>query len=84
MVKRKAEGEKVKKTAKRVAKKKDPDAPKRNKSAYMFFCDDKRAEVKKEFPDLKMTDVSKKLAEKWKALTDSDKKVHAFESAQVY
>jgi structure-specific recognition protein 1 len=84
MVKRKAEGEKVKKTAKKAAKKKDPDAPKRNKSAYMFFCDDKRAEVKKEFPDLKMTEVSKKLAEKWKALSDSEKKVHAFESSQVY
>jgi hypothetical protein len=71
--KRKAEGEKTKKKAK--ASKKDPDAPKRNKSAYMFFCDDKRAEVKKEFPELKMTDISKKLAEKWKALSDAEKKV---------
>ena len=27
-------------------KKKDPNAPKRGKSAYLFFCDDNRNEVK--------------------------------------
>lgn len=69
--KEKASKEKTKKTKKT----KDPNAPKRNKSAYLFFCDDKRDSVKKSNPDLKMTEVSKKLAELWRALGDSDKKV---------
>jgi len=58
-------------------KKKDPDAPKRNKSAYMFFCSDKREQVKNEHPDMKMTDISKELAKMWKVVTDGDKKPFA-------
>jgi len=58
------------KKATKKGKKKDPNAPKRSKSAYMFFCDDKRPDVKKKHPDLKMTDVSKKLAELWKECHD--------------
>lgn len=68
---------KRKKTAK---KKKDPNAPKRSKSAYMFFCEDKRAEVKGKNPELKMTDISKKLAELWRAIEASDKKVNVFKN----
>jgi hypothetical protein len=64
-----------KKPRKTTKAKKDPKAPKRNKSAYFFFCDDKRAETKEKYPDLKITEISKKLAEQWKALTESDKKV---------
>ena len=59
-------------------KKKDPNAPKRAKSAYFIFCEDKRPEIKSKYPDLKMTDVSKKLGEAWKELTANDKKVLAF------
>jgi len=40
----------------------------------MFFCDSRRGDVKKKFPDLKMTDVSKNLAEQWRAVEDGDKK----------
>lgn len=65
-------GEKPKRAARA---KKDPKAPKRNKSAYFFFCDDKRAETKEKYPELKITEISKKLAEQWKALNESDKKV---------
>jgi len=54
--------------------KKNKDGPKRNKSAYLFFCQDKRADVKKEHPDLKMTEVSKKLAILWKDIGEADKK----------
>jgi structure-specific recognition protein 1 len=70
---KKAEG--AKRGGKKTKKEKDPDAPKRNKSAYMFFGNAKRADVKKKFPDLKMTDVSKKIAELWKAIDADDKKV---------
>jgi hypothetical protein len=47
--KKAAAGEKA--AAKRTPKKKkDPDAPKRGLSAYMFFCNAKRAEVKEANP----------------------------------
>ena len=73
--KRKADTDSKKKKTRKTKKTKDPDAPKRNKSAYMFFCEAKRADVKKANPDLKMTDISKKLAEQWRELTKDDKKV---------
>ena len=53
---------------------KDPKTPKRALSAYFFFCNEKRAEVKKENPDFKLGQISKKLAEMWGELTDEDKK----------
>jgi hypothetical protein len=55
------------------SKPKDPNAPKRPKSSYLFFCEDKRDEVKEDYPDLKATEITSKLGELWKALPDSDK-----------
>lgn len=43
--------EKKAKPEKKEKKKKDPNAPKKNLGAYMFFCADKRAAVKEENPD---------------------------------
>jgi hypothetical protein len=51
---------------KRARKKKDPDAPKRPRSAYIFFCTEKRVEVKEDNPELKGTEVTKKLGQLWK------------------
>lgn len=42
---------------------KDPEAPKRCTSSYMFFAQDKRAEVVAKFPDAKVTEISKILGE---------------------
>ena len=53
-----------------LQKKKDPNAPKRPMSAYMFFSNDARAEVKKENPDFKITDISKALGVKWGGMSD--------------
>ena len=39
----------------RVQAKKDPNEPKRAKSSYMLFCDEQRAKVKAENPELSMT-----------------------------
>jgi hypothetical protein len=53
---------------KKKAKKseKDPNKPKRGKSAYIFFCADKRAEVKEELGDgAKATEVTSRLGELW-------------------
>ncbi len=58
--------------------KKDPNAPKKNMTAFLFFSNDKRAEVTAELkaanPDLKgVAEVGKRLGELWKELSDADK-----------
>ncbi|KAI9726151.1 MAG: Non-histone chromosomal protein 6 [Chrysothrix sp. TS-e1954] len=54
-------------------KKKDPNAPKRGLSAYMFFANDQRDKVRSEQPGLKFGDVGKVLGERWKALSEAQK-----------
>jgi len=51
-----------------------PKQPKRAMSSFMFFSNEKRGEVKLQYPDLKVTDISKKLSEIWKQFTADDKK----------
>ncbi len=56
-------------------KKKDPNAPKRGKSGYLFFCSEYRTKVKDEMgPDAKATDVTRELGVRWNALKTSGKK----------
>ncbi|GAN07545.1 non-histone chromosomal protein 6 [Mucor ambiguus] len=67
----------VQKVTKRETKKrgkKDPNAPKRGLSAYMFFSQDKRAQVKEENPEASFGTLGKLLGEKWKAMSDEEKK----------
>ena len=53
---------------------KDPNAPKRGKSAYLFFCSDYRDQVKKDLgEDSKATDVTRELGLRWNTLKDSKK-----------
>jgi hypothetical protein len=61
--------------------KKDPNKPKRPKSAFLLFCDDERAKlIEKEKKGLKgdakfsLGVVQKKLGELWKKLPDAKKK----------
>ena len=57
--------------------KKDPNAPKKPSGAYIFFCNDKRAEVKKANPEYGVAESGRELGSMWKAATDADKKVGA-------
>jgi len=66
----------------RKKRKKDPNAPKRNLSSYMFFCMDKRGDIVKKNPILGITEVAKKLAAKWNKLSASDKKPYEAQSAK--
>jgi len=61
---------------KRRRKRKKPKkaGPKRGKSAYIFYTMEKRSEVKAANPTASMTDVTKKMAETWNALSAEDKK----------
>jgi len=54
-------------------KKKDPNAPKRGLSAYMFFANDNRDKVREDNPGIKFGEVGKLLGERWKELTDKEK-----------
>ena len=48
---------------------KDPNFPKRGKSAYLFFCSAMREKVKESLPaDAKATDVTRELGVRWNLL----------------
>eukprot|EP00586_Coscinodiscus_wailesii_P018308 CAMPEP_0172493376 /NCGR_PEP_ID=MMETSP1066-20121228/24817_1 /TAXON_ID=671091 /ORGANISM="Coscinodiscus wailesii, Strain CCMP2513" /LENGTH=51 /DNA_ID=CAMNT_0013263535 /DNA_START=337 /DNA_END=489 /DNA_ORIENTATION=+ len=46
-------------TKKRSRGKKDPNAPKKNWTSFMFFSNAKRAEIKEENPDATFGELSK-------------------------
>lgn len=71
-----SDDEKPAKKRKRAPKaKKDPNKPKKSMSSFMYFANDKRPSVREKYPDLKMTDIGKKLSELWRAITPDEKKV---------
>jgi hypothetical protein len=63
--------------------KKDPNAPKKPLTAFILFSADKRAELKEEFPDIKFTEMSKKLGEAWKTIDEEKKKVYIKKSEDM-
>ena len=54
-------------------RRKDPNAPKRAMSAYLYYCEDYRQMVRNENPDKTIAEVAKILGEMWRALSDDDK-----------
>ncbi|KAJ4789328.1 FACT complex subunit SSRP1 [Rhynchospora pubera] len=58
---------------KRPKKKKDPNAPKRGMTAFMFFSNADRENIKKSNPGLSFTEVGKALGEKWKKMSSEEK-----------
>eukprot|EP00798_Chlamydomonas_sp_ICE-L_P007605 gene7605-758_t len=62
------------KVTRKVKKEKDPNAPKKPLSGYMFFCKDNREAVKEKDPSLKITEIASELGRMWKLLTDEEKK----------
>jgi len=63
----------VKAKPKKKKAKRDPNAPKKPTTAYAFFLKVKRAEFQAKHPDLKFGDLSKKIAEAWRALEKDSK-----------
>ncbi|KAF3911748.1 hypothetical protein AA313_de0205719 [Arthrobotrys entomopaga] len=61
------------KTTRTGKKKKDPNAPKRGLSAYMFFANEQRENVRSENPGIAFGQVGKVLGERWKALSDKQR-----------
>ena len=54
-------------------KKKDPDAPKRPTSSYLFFCKEERETVKSEFPEMKNPEIVKEMGSRWRELSEEDR-----------
>jgi len=76
-------------SAKSVAKgkkTKDPEAPKQAKSAYIFFCAEKRQEVEDQNPEMDSKDITRELGKMWGALSEKEKepfnKLHAEDKAR--
>lgn len=59
---------------KHLKRKKDPKAPKRALSAYMYFANENRKHVVDEHPNVKFGEIGKLLGERWKELDPHDKK----------
>ena len=61
----------------KIKKIKDPDRPKRTKSAFFFFCEEKRPGLMDEWRNTKgkvnVGEISKKLGKMWQALENKDK-----------
>ena len=61
---------------------KDPNAPKRPRTAYIFFCEDQRVPVKNKSPEMSQTQLMCKLGELWKQLTDKKKQKYNDQAAK--
>ncbi|XP_038985170.1 FACT complex subunit SSRP1-like [Phoenix dactylifera] len=57
----------------RQKKKKDPNAPKRAMSAFMFFSNAERENIKKSNPGMAFADVGRALGERWKKMSAEEK-----------
>ncbi|KAM1084955.1 hypothetical protein ACFX13_010961 [Malus domestica] len=72
------------KTSKRAKKDKDPNAPKRPLTAFFLFMDDFRKSYKEANPDSKgVKMVAKEGGEKWKSMTDEEKKPYVDKAAEL-
>ena len=53
-------------------KRKDPNAPKRAKSAYNIFCEENRADVKENNPEMTQPEIMSELGRLWKEMDPED------------
>jgi len=63
-------------------KRKDPDAPKKPLSAWLYYTGAKREQVLKENPEIKFGEVTKKISEMWKCVGSGEKKKYEDMAAQ--
>jgi hypothetical protein len=56
--------------------KKDPSAPKRPMSAFLYFSQGRRRTIKGENPTMKNTEISRLLGEMWRNAPEEDRKPH--------
>lgn len=54
-------------------KRRDPRHPKRPLSGYILFCNSQRSKIRVDYPELKMTELSSKMGQLWKELSEEDR-----------
>jgi hypothetical protein len=59
---------------------KDPNAPKRGKSSYIFFCVDKRQEIIDANPEMPAKEIIQQLGNMWRSLSTKDKQKYVDQS----
>jgi KaiC/GvpD/RAD55 family RecA-like ATPase len=68
----KEQEDKLKKLLEKTKTKKPADAPKKNKSGYLFFCQEMRPVVKEENPTMKANEIMAELGARWKELKENE------------
>jgi hypothetical protein len=58
-----------------IKKVKDPDAPKRAASSYLFFQNDLRQELRKQHPDITSSELMARISKQWASMTPEQKAV---------
>ncbi|XP_039135183.1 high mobility group B protein 7 [Dioscorea cayenensis subsp. rotundata] len=82
--KRAASSEIKERKTKKEKKSKNPNLPKRPPTAFFLFMDDFRKEYKAANPDSKsVAVVAKEGGERWKSMTDEEKKVYVDKAAEL-
>lgn len=61
---------------------KDPNAPKRGKSSYIFFCIDKRQKIIEANPEMKAKEIVKELGNMWRNLKEKEKQKYVNKSIE--
>jgi len=59
----------------------DDNAPKRGKSAYMYFCQEKRPKAKADHPNMTPQEIVSYLGSQWKTLKEEAKKPYSEKAA---
>ena len=62
----------VEKPSKKTKKDKDPNKPKKAQTAYMAFCSVNRSKVIEQHPELKQTQIIKRLGELWAEIKENN------------
>jgi len=70
----------VRATTQRQKKRKDSNAPKKWKTGYILFCVAQREKVKKSNPNISAKEITRKMGELWKGLSDKEKAKYDVES----
>ena len=66
----------------KLKKFKDVNAPKNAKTSYMFFCTERRAELKKENKDLTFAQIMSILSKEWNALDEESRAKYVVKATQ--
>jgi len=71
------------KKSKKRKRRKDPNEPKGAPSAYILYANSIREDIKKENPDAQFTDTGRIIGQKWKQLTEEQRKPFNEESEKL-